>query len=87
MNKILTIFLLILSYSVFGQAEQSVYNKDKETVTEYFRNETVGGKLDFKLKMKNDKVSFYRVENIIYNRKDFGILLWAQAIKKTGKFS
>ena len=36
--------------------------------------------------MKNDKVSFYRVENIIYNRKDFGILL-AQAIKKTGKFS
>ena len=71
----------------FGQAEKNIYNQDKETVLEYFRVETINGKLDFELKMKGDKVPFYRVGNILYNRKDFGILLWAQAIKQTKKFS
>lgn len=87
MNKLLIIVLLMISLSSFSQTEQSIYNQDKETVTEYFRNETIGGKLDFELKMKDDESPFYLVGNVMYNRKDFGILLWAQAIKKTGKFS
>jgi len=87
MNKFLTIFFLTISCLTFGQAEQSIYNQDKETVLEYFRTETINGKLDFELKMKDDEAPFYRVGNVLYNRKDFGILLWAQAIKQTEKFS
>lgn len=87
MNKYLTIFFLTISCLTFGQAEQSIFNQDKETVLEYFRSETINGKLDFQLKMKDDEAPFYRVGNILYNRKDFGILLWAQAIKQTEKFS
>ena len=85
MNKFLGIVFLIISGVTFGQ--QSIYNQDKETILEYFRTETVGGKLDFEMKMKNDEAPFYLVENILYNRKDFGIFLWAQAIKQTRKFS
>jgi hypothetical protein len=87
MHKLFIIILLIISCSAFGQNEYSIYDQDKETVTEYFQKETIGGKLDFELKMKDDKAPFYRIGNILYNRKDFGILLWAQAIKMTGKFS
>ena len=87
MNKFLTIFFLTISCLTFGQAEQSIYNQDKETVLEYFRTETIDGKLDFELKMKDDEAPFYRVGNVLYNRKDFGILLWAQAIKQTEKLS
>jgi hypothetical protein len=76
-----------MSCLTFGQSEQSIYNQDKETVLEYFRKETINGKLDFELKMKDDEAPFYRVGNVLYNRKDFGILLWAQAIKQTEKFS
>lgn len=81
------ISLLISITNTFGQTEQSIYNQDKKTVLEYFRTESIGGKLDFELKMKNDEAPFYRIENTLYNRKDFGILLWAQAIKRTNQFS
>jgi hypothetical protein len=87
MKKFLTIFFLTISYLTFGQTEQNIFNQDKETVLEYFRTETIDGKLDFELKMKDDEAPFYRVGNVLYNRKDFGILLWAQAIKQTEKFS
>lgn len=89
MNRFLITIFLIISSITFGQTDQSIYNQDKETILEYFRTETVGGKLDFELKMKDDKAPLYRIGNgnILYNRKDFGILLWAQAIKLTGKFS
>ncbi|WP_299684031.1 hypothetical protein [uncultured Dokdonia sp.] len=87
MNKFLTILFLTTSYLTFGQKENNIYNQDKETVIEYFRAETINGKLDFELNMKDDKAPFYRVGNILYNRKDFGILLWSQAIKRTEKFS
>lgn len=87
MNKfIIVLFLTICSFA-FGQTENSIYNQDKETVLKYFRAETINGKLDFELKMKDDEAPFYRVENVLYNRKDFGILLWAQSIKQTEKFS
>lgn len=88
MKKNLTLLLLMTFCLTYGQTEQqNIYNQDKETVIKYFREETIKGKLDFELKMKNDEAPFYRVGNILYNRKDFGILLWAQAIKQSKKFS
>ncbi|WP_405368192.1 MULTISPECIES: hypothetical protein [unclassified Nonlabens] len=87
MNKFLLLFLMTVSYSVFGQSNFSVYDQDKETIIEYFKQETIGGKLDFELKMKDVSTPFYRVENTLYNRKDMGILLWAKAIKMTEQFT
>ncbi len=87
MNKTLILLLLIFSTTVFSQTEQSIYNQDKETVLKYFRAETNGGKLDFEKKMRDDEAPFYKIENILYNRKDYGIILWALAIRKTQKFT
>ena len=41
MNKLFIIVLLITSCSIFGQNEYSIYDQDKETVTEYFQKETI----------------------------------------------
>lgn len=87
MKNLITLALLIFSTLTFSQNEQSIYNQDKETVLKYFREETNGGKLDFEMKLKDDEAPFYLIDRIMYNRKDYGILLWAQAIKQTNKFS
>jgi len=87
MRNLIFLSFLIFSTLTFCQTEKSIYNQNKETVLEYFRMETNGGKLDFQAKMKDDKAPFYKIGNILYNRKDYGILLWALAIKKTEKFS
>ena len=88
MKNLTVICFLIISNIAFCQTEPSIYNdQDKETVLEYFRTETIGGKLDFEMKMKDDKRSFYLINKVMYNRKDYGILLWAQTIKQTQKFS
>jgi len=87
MKYFLYISFLIFSTTIFSQTEQNIYNQNKETILEYFRNETIGGKLDFEANLKDDEAPFYRIGNILYNRKDYGILLWALAVKKTQKFS
>ncbi|WP_299442852.1 hypothetical protein [uncultured Aquimarina sp.] len=87
MKNLILLSFLILSTLTFSQTEKSIYNQNKETVLEYFRKETNGGKLDFELKLKDDKAHFYGIGNVLYNRKDYGILLWATAIKKTKKLS
>jgi len=87
MKKPLIIIFLIVSNITFGQTEQSIYDQDIKTVLKYFRAETIGGKLDFEEKMKDNNAPFYLIDRIMYNRKDYGILLWAQAIKQTQKFS
>jgi hypothetical protein len=87
MKTLILISFLICNTLSFSQTEKSIYNQNKETVLEYFRAETNGGKLDFESNLKDGKSPFYKIGNILYNRKDYGILLWAMAIKKTGKLS
>jgi len=87
MNKLIVLVFLIVSKLTFGQVVESINNQDKKVVLEYFRSESVGGKLDFELKLKDDGKTFYMFDNIIYNKKDFAIFMWGQAIKQTEKFS
>ena len=87
MKKLVLFSFLVFCGLCFGQTELSIYNQDKETVLEYFRAETNGGKLDFFENLNVDDAPFYRIGNILYNRKDYSILLWAAAINKTEKFS
>jgi len=87
-KRILIFLLFIVIQNIVSQNPVNIYNKDKVTVLKYFMKETIGGgKLDFEMKMKDDKSPFYLIDKVMYNRKDFSILLWAQAIKKTQKFS
>lgn len=85
MKSLITLLFLAVSTVAVSQTQVSIYDQDKETVLRYFKTETIGGRLDFEAKMKEDKAPFYLIENTMYNRKDYSILLWAQAIKRTNK--
>lgn len=75
-KKILIFLLFITTQNMIGQNPVSIYNKDKETVLKYFITETIGGKLDFEMKMKDDKSPFYLIDKVMYNRKDiFNIIM------------
>lgn len=77
MKRILIIVVLLTSYLSNSQ------EITKEQLN-YIKEESIGGKLDFELKMKDDESAFYLYDRIAYNRKDFGILLWGAAVKKAG---
>jgi len=77
MKKIILILFVLISHLSISQEVSSKQ-------IEYIKQETIGGKLDFELKMKNDDRSFYMYDRIMYNRKDFGIFLWGAAVKRSG---
>lgn len=61
--------------------------KPKEKIEdpiEYIKSETIGGKLDFAKILEKEKQPFFMFENVMYNKKDFSILLWGQAVKRIG---
>lgn len=62
---IILISCFAISNLCFAQSGDSIFNQDRETVISYFKTETVGGKLDFEMKMKDDQKGFYAYDNII----------------------
>ena len=77
MKKLYVLFLLFIGIAAFGQ---------NETVEEYIRKESIGGELDF-TKIADEqapKAGLIAFENVVYNKKDFAILLWAAKVKSLG---
>lgn len=61
--------------------------KPKEEIDdlkEYIKNETLDGKLDFTEVLEEDDRALFMYDGIIYNKKDFAIYLWGQAVKRLG---
>ena len=58
----------------------------KDTIVNYIKTETIGGKLDFKKVLENEgkSKSLTIYNGMAYNPKDFAILLWGQAVKELG---
>jgi hypothetical protein len=67
---------------------KSVFCQDnkQDSIVNYIKNETVGGKLDFmKVLEKEGKAKTLILYNgVAYNPKDYSILLWGQAVNKLG---
>lgn len=82
-KTLLFLLTILLTNSSFGQEILNDYKISLEKL-EYIKKETIGGKLDFELKMKDADRPFYMYDRIMYNRKDFGIFLWGAAVKKAG---
>jgi hypothetical protein len=57
-----------------------------DSIVNYIKTESVGGKLDFKIALekegKSKTLTIYK--GIAYNPKDYSILLWGHAVKKLG---
>ncbi|HEY4797676.1 MAG TPA: hypothetical protein VII99_01245 [Bacteroidia bacterium] len=82
MKKIvlLTAFSISLTCS-FSQTQQKKTIKDSLL---YIRTETIGGKLDYNIALKNDPQKFYLLDGIAYNKKDYAIYLWAKKVRTLG---
>lgn len=78
---ILSVVALLFTSLSFGQTKVEKQGKDADLL-EYIEKETIGGKLDFKMGLEDNKMYVYN--GIGYNKKDFSILLWGQAIKRLG---
>lgn len=66
--------------------EKFIDNHDDENsiIENYIKTESKGGKLDFKNTVEKYEGAFINVDGILYNKKDFAILMWGAAVKKTG---
>lgn len=57
---------------------------EKPNIEEYIKTESKGGKLDFKDTVEKNNGALINFEGILYNKKDFAILMWGAAVKKIG---
>lgn len=66
--------------------EKIIDNHDNENsnIEEYIKTESKGGKLDFKSTVEKYDGAFINFKGILYNKKDFAILMWGAAVKKNG---
>ena len=76
---ILIIAGILMTIVSFGQNT----NSESEPIA-YIKKETIGGKLDFNSKLEKENKSLYLFDGVAYNKKDFAIFLWGQAVKRTG---
>ncbi|WP_080776856.1 hypothetical protein [Chryseobacterium phocaeense] len=60
------------------------HNNENSDLENYIKTESKGGKLDFKNTVEKYEGAFINYDGILYNKKDFAILMWAAAVKKTG---
>jgi len=53
---------------------------------EYIKNETIGGKLDFKKAIESEGSgdSLFEFEGIVHNPNEYSIILWGQTVKRIG---
>ncbi len=73
------VFLFLIFINFFCSAQQ-------KEITDYVKTESNGGKLDF-TKVAEEQAQgayFIRFDNVLYNKKDFAILLWGTAVKSLG---
>ncbi len=77
MNKLIFLFLLVINLSC---------NAQKPRTLEFIKSESVGGQLDFSKTVEKDfsNAPFIRFGDILYNKKDFAILLWGSKVKSLG---
>jgi hypothetical protein len=83
MRKILLGFVgLFIATLTFGQSDGEP-GKMEDPVG-YINKESIGGKLDFNLTLEKENKTFYLYDGIAYNKKDFAIFLWGQAVRRLG---
>jgi hypothetical protein len=80
---IISIIGLFISTLTFGQT-QNLSDKVSNPI-EYIKKETIGGELDFNSVLeKRGGTPFYLFNGVAYNKKDYAIFLWGQAVKQLG---
>ena len=79
--KTIALSILGLLFTVSVQAQQ-LSTRTPADLIGYIKTETVGGALDFKLQLEDNKL--YGYDGFAYSKKDFSIFLWGKAVEKLG---
>lgn len=84
-------FQILLYKDVIGEAmkvaKEKILNDQSEkidNIEEYIQTESKGGKFDFKNVVDKYEGAFINFDGILYNKKDFAILMWGAAVKNSG---
>lgn len=83
MKRILAIISILLFLTSTKLYSQTVDNTN--SIEEFIKTESKqGGKLDFKNTVEKYDGVFIAFDQILYNKKDFTILMWGAAVNQTG---
>ena len=75
--------LIILTTVMFAQNLDKQKVKVTDTI-EYIKRETLGGKLDFRSVLKNPGEVITHDSGVRFNKKDYYVFLWGQAVSEMG---
>lgn len=79
--SIITILLFLGSTKLSSQTGKNISND----IEEFIKTESKeGGKLDFKNTVEKYDGAFIAFDKVLYNKKDFTILMWGAAVNQTG---
>ena len=82
-----SVVCLLMTTMALGQLSAGEEDIVVDHVVEYLKKESVGGELDFNSVLEKDEKGFYLYDGVAYNKKDFAIFLWGQAVRKRGSLS
>jgi len=83
MKKILPI-ISILFFLASTKLSSQTTNIDQD-IEQFIKTESKeGGKLDFKNAVEKFDGAFVAFDKVLYNKKDFTILMWGAAVNQTG---
>lgn len=60
------------------------HSEKNSNIEEYIKTQSKGGELDFKNTVEKYDGALINFDGILYNKKDFAILMWGAAVKKVG---
>lgn len=75
--------LLIIATVVFAQNLDKNDNRIADKI-EYIKQETIGGKLDFTFSLKESDYPTIEHKGVRFNRNDYHVFLWGQAVRDLG---
>ena len=77
-----SVVCLLMVSLAYGQTIEGEPDLIIDTAVEYLKKESIGGKLDFNSVLEKDNKGLYLYDGVSYNKKDFAIFLWGQAVKE-----
>lgn len=75
--------VVIIATAVFAQSVDKNKERISDTI-EYIKRETIGGKLDFTAVLREADIPTIEHKGVRFNRNDYYVFLWGQAVGDLG---
>jgi hypothetical protein len=78
--------LIIVITVVFAQKPDQAKQEATDAI-EYIKQETIGGKLDFRSVLENPGEVITHSNGVRFNKKDYYVFLWGESVRELGVLS